>query len=435
MTAELQGRVVNGWLVNDYIDCGKSALVLRAERAGVSGAIKIFDRELIERFGREVQAERIKREMGLIGKTHPHLIEILDGGYCAEFDVHFVVMNFFAGTNLAKVRDRVPHDRVRLLISQVAAAAKFLEELNLVHRDIKPENIGIDVELKHAVLLDLGVIRPIGTDPVTDAEATKVFIGTLQYSSPEFLLREEVDSVDGWRALTFYQLGGVLHDLIMRKPLFHASASPFVKLANAVQHETPLVESATVPIDLVELTRNCLVKPPALRLQLVDWKNFDSNPVRSSPVDEIKERKELVAQLRLQLQAYPDELLGVVCPNVKLLQEVWRQIKATDLAALCVCQDRNEGYSALTKETRICLSTIHSAKGLEFRALHIVGLSGLAKTGQSLTRNVTYTGVTRAKTALSLYPCGKMPAFLASAISSLEKPPPEPKLDDLFNNS
>jgi serine/threonine protein kinase len=72
-------------------------------------------------------------------------------------------------------------------------------------------------EFKRLVLLDLGVLRPIAGSTLTDANGIQAFVGTLQYSSPEFLLRQEEESLDGWRSLTFYQIGGVLHDLIMRR--------------------------------------------------------------------------------------------------------------------------------------------------------------------------------------------------------------------------
>jgi hypothetical protein len=72
------------------------------------------------------------------------------------------------------------------------------------------------------MVMDFGVIRPVGEPGITDGDQ-RPFIGTLQYSSPEFLFRTEADTPEGWRALTFYQLGAVLHDLIMRQRIFCGS--------------------------------------------------------------------------------------------------------------------------------------------------------------------------------------------------------------------
>ena len=43
-------------------------------------ALKIFDDDLIQRYGDKVQLERIHRELGLIGRHHPNIVSILGGG-------------------------------------------------------------------------------------------------------------------------------------------------------------------------------------------------------------------------------------------------------------------------------------------------------------------------------------------------------------------
>jgi serine/threonine protein kinase len=214
MAGELLGLTVGSWKPLRLLDSGKSAMVFEAESGSTVGALKIFDPELVERFGTAVQAARIDRELALRGKEHPHLVRILDGGQCSRTNYFFVVMDLLTGRPLSKILESVPRDRIWPLMSQVASAARFLEQLNLVHRDIKPDNVVVSDDFQHARLLDLGVIRPIGEPGLTDRDQTP-FIGTLQYSSPEFLFRTEDDTPDGWRALTFYQLGALLHDLIM----------------------------------------------------------------------------------------------------------------------------------------------------------------------------------------------------------------------------
>ena len=115
------------------------------------------------------------------------------------------------------------------LIAQVASAAQFLEDNGLAHRDIKPENIGVSDDFSHATLLDLGVLRPVGLSNITDEGEQKAFVATLRYSPPELLYREEEDNVEGWRVITFYQLGAVLHDMIMRYPIFREYGDPYAR--------------------------------------------------------------------------------------------------------------------------------------------------------------------------------------------------------------
>jgi serine/threonine protein kinase len=290
MAKLLAGQVVNEWVIGEYINCGKSAVVFKASKDTHTAAIKIFDPELDDRYGAEVQNKRIEREMSLIGKKHPYLVEIFDGGYSANLKLHFIVMELLDWKNLAEVLPDVPLGEERLIISQIASAARYLEELEICHRDIKPENIAVSRDFRHAKLLDLGVIKPHGAKPLTDATQAKIFIGTLKYSPPEFLLREEKQDKDGWRAITFYQLGAVLHDLIMRRPLFADFDNPYARLVNAVQHENPVIESKTVPPALVELARYCLLKPPVTRLQLVSWDQFEHEPKVGDPTAELRSR-------------------------------------------------------------------------------------------------------------------------------------------------
>lgn len=274
--SDWQGKVLNGWTVEDYINSGKSALVFKTSQVATTGAIKIFDPELVERFGKKQQAERIARELTLVGAHHDNLVVILGGGHSVDHDLFFVVMEYIEAPNLASVNKDVPLVQIRPLISQVAAAARFLENRDLVHRDIKPDNIAVSPDFKHAKLLDLGVIRPFTTEnlpPLTDSEE-QVFIGTLQYGSPEFLLRKEKQDSEGYRSLTFYQLGAVLYDVLEKRRIFSESASPFPRLVQAILYDTPKIEPTGKPPDLVNLAKNCLVKDPSLRLTIVSWNDF-----------------------------------------------------------------------------------------------------------------------------------------------------------------
>lgn len=295
MQKELEGQEVGGWTLAECIGHGKSALVFRARRAGQDGAVKIFDRELVERFGKAPQRERVLRERSLVGKHHPHLIEILDAGEDDGRDLFFVVMALFPGKNLAEVLAQVPATQTHSLIAQVASAARFLEGLGLAHRDIKPENIGVSADFSTAVLLDLGVLRPVGFSTITDQDGQLTFVGTLQYSPPELLQREEQDSSDGWRAVTFYQLGGVLHDLITRKPLFADFLTPYGRLVEAVSHRNVTIDAAGIAPELRMLAQDCLVKDPHQRLQLVTWERFEKAPAAHGDMAALRER---IAQRR-----------------------------------------------------------------------------------------------------------------------------------------
>lgn len=296
----LRGKLIRDWKVDRLINHGKSAAVFLAYQGTEPVALKIFDDELIERYGDQTQRERIKRELELVGHSHPHMVKILGGGFDDITNNHYLVMQYLEGPNLKECLGDVPAENIANLIYQLASAARFLEDLELVHRDIKPENIILLNNLSHLMLLDFGVVRPIGKPGLTDDDGIQTFVGTLQYSSPEFLLRKEEDNKLGWRALTFYQIGGVLHDLIMRRPLFEEFANPYARLVNAVQYEVPVIQNSAVPSYLTELAGICLLKDPKLRVKLVDWSRFEI-PAQNSPTGE--SAKQRVTNRSLLIQA------------------------------------------------------------------------------------------------------------------------------------
>jgi serine/threonine protein kinase len=186
----------------------------------------------------------------------------------------------------------IPSSVIRPIISQIASAAKFLEESSFAHRDIKPENIGIAPDMKSAKLFDFGVIRPFDLSNVTDEGDQQYFVGTLQYSPPELLFREmDEQSIEAWRAITFYQLGAVLHDLLMLKPLFEKFINPFSRLVRAVEREIPLINNPKADPYLRLLAQNCLAKSPNMRLDTVKWENF-CQPEVDNPLDIARRRIE-----------------------------------------------------------------------------------------------------------------------------------------------
>jgi len=270
----LIGKYIGGYQILKLLDHGKSAAVFLALKEKNNYAVKVFDDELISKYGGVVQFERIKREIGL--KEHPHknLVNIIEGGICSITNNHYLVMEFIEGENLKTCLQEINQEDIFHYISQLATVAKHLDDLGYAHRDIKPENIMINLAEKKLTLMDLGVIKPIYGADLTDNDGIFHFIGTLQYSSPEYLLRNEEDSQEGWRALTFYQIGAVLHDMIMQVPIFKEECEPFSRLVIAVKDNNPVIKSDTVNQDLIHLAQCCLLKDPQKRLDMLNWNSF-----------------------------------------------------------------------------------------------------------------------------------------------------------------
>lgn len=331
---ELLGKELGGWIIVGFLGKGKSAVVMSATCDGIEAAVKVFHPELIERYGKSVQLERIMREKSLVGASHPNLVKIYGGGECSATGYLYVVMEKLAYSNLHEKLKDVPTGLIRQIISQVASAARFLEDRGLAHRDIKPENIAISTDFSRAVLLDLGVLRPIGNSDLTDVDQ-RLFIGTLRYSSPEYLARKEQDTFEGWRAVTFYQLGAVLHDLLMRSVLFEEYSEPFSILVDAVMTKVPEIYGADTLC--VALAKHSLVKNPSTRIHLVNWERFQC--VLSGEADVTSAARERINERQKYFQAtafeasHKELLADPSKPSRRALEEVCNRLESR-IAAL-----------------------------------------------------------------------------------------------------
>lgn len=277
---ELRGKKICSASVVDLLGHGRSAAVFKAlKEDGKPIAMKIYDSEFISRFGSDVEEERFNRELSLTGHSCKNLVQIYGGCIEHVFDreCHILLMEYIEGEDLREFisdnRHMFNDAQIRRILLDVFHAADFLFSKNICHRDIKPDNIRIR-ENGEAVLLDLGVIKPISLSDLTDNEDNKFFLGTLRYSSPELLRRIEDDSVEGWKAVTIYQIGTVLYEIIQGNVLFGHVREPFADLVLTVLQTTPTIQRSDIGEDLIKLTRRSLVKNPKERLSLIKWEDL-----------------------------------------------------------------------------------------------------------------------------------------------------------------
>ncbi len=274
-SAELQNLPsVAGWKVHELLGHGKSAVVMRATMNGHQAALKVFHPDWVEEFGVEAQMLRIERERRLIGVDHPNIVKILEAGRCEDCDKIYVVMEYLEGATLRSRLSGTSAAEIERMVESLARAAKFLEDMGVVHRDIKPDNIllvGADCKL---VLLDFGVMRPVGDSGATDQMGRPRFVGTHQYAPSEMIHGKVADTLDGWRAVSFYQIGAVLHDLLTRKPLFGDYSHRIADLVTAIDKVPPEIPATVGSAHQIALAKKCLLKDPNERLNLTTWVDF-----------------------------------------------------------------------------------------------------------------------------------------------------------------
>ena len=101
-----------------------------------------------------------------------------------------------------------------------------------------------------------------------------------------------------------------------------------------------------------------------------------------------------------------------------------RQTKRIDLKNNIIVQSDDEDDRAFDSQRRVVVSTLHSAKGTEFRSVHFVAADDFPY----YTREKAFTAITRAKTTLDVYHSHPMEGALESALAQ----PRIPNLDEIL---
>jgi serine/threonine protein kinase len=265
-----------------YVACGGSAAIFEARQNGQACAIKVYSPSLFAGRAGEAELRRLRLQRDLIGHDCANLVAV--SSVEEALGTAFVVMEFIPWPTLKDALAEFPDNAIVPVIRQLVSAVRFLDAKGIVHRDIKPENIHVAPDFTQIKLIDLGVARELQradeeAGDATDQGATRRFIATAQYSSPEYLFRLDAPSPKLWKGLSIYQVGAVLHDLITKRPLFQQYVDTGNRwlLTRAVLQETPsLVGSNPFHLaSLKALAQRCLVKDLELRLTLVDWSDFE----------------------------------------------------------------------------------------------------------------------------------------------------------------
>jgi len=243
---------------------GGTAPVFEVVSPGGALALKIYDANFSSGAKGEIEHRRIEQQLALKGHDCPYLVQIYDGG---SFEGRlFLLMGRALGSELAtRLRD-IPRGKIRQIVDQVTRAVLFLKGKGLCHRDIKAANVFISDDFEHCTLLDISVIRNV-TDPIglgTDHEGQLPVVATARYSPPEYLFRLMEPGPELWHALNVYQLGALLHDLIIQEPLFQdeylGSTLNRYRFAWIVATVDPNVQADDVDRDLVLTARRALDK-------------------------------------------------------------------------------------------------------------------------------------------------------------------------------
>ena len=253
-----------GWSLIKKLGEGRTSPVFELCSPNGFRALKIYDQEFSHGPLADKERKRIEQQLRFKNHNCSALVKVYDSGTFKNR--LFVLMSRAEGKELEKCLHEVPRAKIRSILHDVATACLFLKEHNVCHRDIKAANIFVTEDFSHATLLDIAVVRDI-YDPVgvgTDYEDQLPVVATARYSSPEYLFRLIEPGPQLWHALDIYQLGALLHDLIVRVPLFQKeyqeSKTNRYRFAWIVATQSPQLDVTDVDEDLVYLARRALDK-------------------------------------------------------------------------------------------------------------------------------------------------------------------------------
>lgn len=305
----------SGYHVEHLLGAGGSAAVFRVDTPAGLRALKVYDPLLFDAENRVAEIHRLALQERLINTTCTSLANTFS--VTTGDDSCFIEMEYVPWPQLKQALHSVTDDKVQSLILQLVNGVRHLEAIGLVHRDIKPENILVSPDFSMLKVIDYGVVRDVtayddGLD-LTDHGVRRPFLATAQYSSPEYLFRLAEPSAELWKGLTIYQVGAVLHDLLVKRPLFDKEVQTknrFI-LAMAVLRSRPALDDVAAPelAHLKMVASNCLVKDLKTRLALVDWNDFE--PPTVSPLEKLRRtlgHRRALAALEPGPQTVSDEL-------------------------------------------------------------------------------------------------------------------------------
>jgi len=205
---------------------------------------------------------RLEREARTVGKLqHPNIVLLLGSRRLGKHGLA-LILQYVPGENLKehlRHRGRLPVERVRAILADVATGLDHAHRRRIVHRDIKPENVYLDEDAGVARLADFGIARAWDSDSGLTLPGTA--LGTPAYMSPE-----QVDGRDLDGRSDVYSLGLLAWEMLTGEAPW--SGESLYNIIYKQKHERlrPVTEIRDdVPEALAAVLDRALEKDPAAR--------------------------------------------------------------------------------------------------------------------------------------------------------------------------
>jgi serine/threonine protein kinase len=262
LTSLQPGTVIGGkYEVVKCLGAGSMGMVYACRHRDLQGqlvAAKVLFHEVASD---KVAAARFKNEiLASYGVSHPNVVRAYE--YIRDGELIAYTMEFIGGGDLADRMSRTEPitivDSLRLL-SQMAAGVQAIHDAGIVHRDLKPENILLTNE-GTVKIADFGIARKRNGPKLTEHGGV---VGTIEYVSPEYMLRSQVD----WRS-DIYALGILAYELVTGDAPFKGE-SAYASISKRLQSdpEPPSSRRSECPARLDAVILKALERDPEQRYQ------------------------------------------------------------------------------------------------------------------------------------------------------------------------
>jgi superfamily I DNA/RNA helicase len=197
-------------------------------------------------------------------------------------------------------------------------------------------------------------------------------------------------------------------------------------IAGMVDRTVTLQQHYRIGIEICDFVDQIL-PPKSGEAALSEGCNYDEE-VRPSSVIAIysvnrdAQFNECIDQIKEQRRYITDEPIGVLTTSADTRDKFWdRLLERGELVGISIRQ-RQEQYQPFGPDSAIRVMTVASAKGSEFRAVHLLE----AESYRTDSRELAFTGVTRAKTEVILHHTKSLHGHMKPASGKL------PTIDDVF---
>jgi len=201
----------------------------------------ILDREVALKAPKSPSAVRRFKQSAVLSArvNHPNAAKTLD--YFEEGNRYYLVEEFIDGTDLAKLRARLPMMdpyTVAHILHHLAKGIAALHHMDVVHRDLKPSNIMIDggLEFRGIKVTDFGVAKMAEAEMTEAIEGgeesithSSTAIGAVPYLAPEVIENPR----SAGKPADIWALGALAYELLSGEKPFGAGFKAVIAITRA----------------------------------------------------------------------------------------------------------------------------------------------------------------------------------------------------------